>query len=135
MEEALWGSRRDQSTAGSTTVLLQSVLRWESRFSSLLPPLGTMQSPELPSLYRAPCPPQRQLYRGSGVPSKPVPKGKESGGWVDWGFGINRGTLLYIYKITRTYCRAQGTVLQYPVRTYNGKESRKEIPLKLKQHT
>ena len=116
-------------------MLLQSVLQWESRFSSLLPPLGTNAEPRAPiPIPRPPAPRRDSCTEGLGYQANLYQKGRSRGGWVDWGFGINRGMLLYIYKITRTYCRAQGTVLQYPVITYNGKESRKEIPLKLKQH-
>ena len=56
-------------------------------------------------------------------------RGRSWGGGINWELGINRCTLLYTYKITRTYFRAQGTVFQYPVITYN----RKEIHMKLKQ--
>ena len=56
-------------------------------------------------------------------------RGRSWGGGINWELGVNRCTLLYTYKITRTYFRAQETVFQYPVITYN----RKEIHMKLKQ--
>ena len=39
-----------------------------------------------------------------------VTKGESEGVEINYEFGINRYTLLYIRQTTRTYCRAQGTI-------------------------
>ena len=40
-----------------------------------------------------------------------VTKGESGGGGINWEFEFNIYTLLYIKYITRTYCIAQGTIL------------------------
>ena len=49
------------------------------------------------------------------------------GGGINWEFGINRCTLLYIKQINnKDLLYSTGNYIQYLVITYNGKESEKE---------
>ena len=51
----------------------------------------------------------------------------EKRGGINWEFGINRYTLLYIKQIdNKDLLYSTGNYIQYLVITYNGKESEKE---------
>ena len=50
-----------------------------------------------------------------------------SGGGINWEYGINRCTLLYIQQITqKDLLYSTGNSTQYSVMAYRGKESKKE---------
>ena len=54
-----------------------------------------------------------------------LPKGK-SGGGINWELGISRHTLLYIKEVTnKDLLLSTGNYIQYPIKTYNGKDSKK----------
>ena len=62
-----------------------------------------------------------------------LPKGIRAGG-IDWEFGIDMCTLLYIKQISvRNLLCSAGNCIWYLVITYNGKESEKEIYIKKKK--
>ena len=48
------------------------------------------------------------------------------GGGINWELGISRHTLLYIKEVTnKDLLLSTGNYIQYPVKTYNGKDSKK----------
>ena len=56
-----------------------------------------------------------------------LPRGRGSGGGMDWEFGVSRCKLLYIEWINnKVLLYSTGNYIQYPVINHNGKEYEKE---------